>query len=284
MCGWHEGAGISTLGTALAVLGSVNCADEQPFSSITGQCGPIVAAAIHDGHWLRPEVRRWLRIDEATRLREEDPFTAEWTVVGDVRIVVHRSRFEVDLNRPRRAAVYRQPADAWGLDVWDPETPSAVHDRSLERYDRFYADLQRVLHQLVERFGHVVILDLHSYNHRREDAGAPADPEANPDVNIGTGSMDRSRWAALVDGFLTDLRSAVVGGRRLDVRENVKFRGGYLSQWAHAHFPREVCALAIEVKKFFMDEWTGAPCGASIADVGCALAGTIPGLRSRLAP
>jgi N-formylglutamate deformylase len=46
-------------------------------------------------------------------------------------------------------------------------------------------------------------------------------------------------------------------GRRLDVRENVKFFGGQLARNVHEAFPYSVCVLAIEVKKFFMNEWTG---------------------------
>ena len=46
-------------------------------------------------------------------------------------------------------------------------------------------------------------------------------------------------------------------GRRLDVRENIKFRGGAFTRWVHETFPETGCSLAIEFKKFFMDEWTG---------------------------
>ena len=46
-------------------------------------------------------------------------------------------------------------------------------------------------------------------------------------------------------------------GRRLDVRENVKFQGGHFSRWIHRRYPESVCAPAIELKKVFMDEWTG---------------------------
>jgi hypothetical protein len=37
--------------------------------------------------------------------------------VAPTHIIVTRSRFEVDLNRPRDKAVYRCAADAWNLDV-----------------------------------------------------------------------------------------------------------------------------------------------------------------------
>ena len=39
---------------------------------------------------------------------------------------------------------------------------------------------------------------------------------------------------------------------RLDVRENVNFRGGQLAQWAHSTFPDRACVLALEFKKIFM--------------------------------
>jgi hypothetical protein len=62
----------------------------------------------------------------------------------------------------------------------------------------------------------------------------------------------------VVDRWLAEVRDCDYFGRRLDVRENIKFFGGHLPGWIHANFPETVCALAIEVKKFFMDEWTGA--------------------------
>ena len=46
-------------------------------------------------------------------------------------------------------------------------------------------------------------------------------------------------------------------GALLDVRENVRFSGGHFARWIHTTFPECACCLAIEVKKFFLDEWTG---------------------------
>ncbi len=61
----------------------------------------------------------------------------------------------------------------------------------------------------------------------------------------------------MIDRFISDLSGFDFPGGRLDVRENVKFRGGNCGAWAHATFPDSACVLSIEVKKFFMDEWTG---------------------------
>jgi hypothetical protein len=41
------------------------------------------------------------------------------------------------------------------------------------------------------------------------------------------------------------------------VRENVRFLGGHLTRWVSDTFPDRACALAIDVKKIYMDEWTG---------------------------
>ena len=71
--------------------------------------------------------------------------------------------------------------------------------------------------------------------------------------------MDRQRWAPIVDRFIDDLRAFEFGGRKLDVRENVKFFGGHFPKWIHKSFPLSVCVLSIEIKKIFMDEWSGYP-------------------------
>jgi hypothetical protein len=220
--------------------------------------GPLVACAIHDGHEVRSEVADCLRLDAAQRRYEEDPYTGDWMSFAPTRIMARRSRFEVDFNRPREKAVYITPADAWGLEVWRCSPASEMVAESLRAYDDFYAHLRFVLERLVARHGKVVVFDLHSYNHIRGDAGgAPAASEANPEVNLGTGTMDRNAWSPIVDRWLDAMRSYDYLGRRLDVRENVKFFGGQLPRWVHENFPHSVCALAIEVKKFFMNEWTG---------------------------
>jgi hypothetical protein len=246
--------------------------------------GPLVATAIHDGHEVRPEVARLMAISDADRLREEDPFTAEWTRIAPTRVAGTRSRFEVDLNRPRSGAVYRTPADAWGLEVWTDSISDAVAERSLEEYDDFYSALERLYADLADRHGRFVVLDLHTYNHRREGAGgAVADPALNPQVNVGTGTMtDRDRWAPVIDRFISDLAGFDFPGGRLDVRENLKFRGGNHGGWTHRTFPGAACVLSVEVKKFFMDEWTGESDRSLHTAVGNALAATVPGVLEEL--
>jgi hypothetical protein len=243
-----------------------------------------VATAIHDGHEVRDEVARHMVLDEAVRLREEDPFTGRWTTIAPTRVIGLRSRFEVDLNRPRETAIYRTSEDAWGLEVWNGALPDDVVTRSLEGYDEFYAELGNLYGEVAQRYGRFLVLDLHSYNHRRQGPdGPPADPLENPQVNIGTGTMvERARWAHVIDRFIGDLSSFDFPGGRLDVRENVRFRGGACAAWAHRTFTEAACVLSIEVKKFFMDEWTGEADEALLDAIGTALGSAAAGALEEL--
>lgn len=251
--------------------------------TLEGGIAPIVATAIHDGHDLRPDVAEIIKLSDQERLREEDPYTNSWVDVADARIVAHRSRFEVDLNRPRDKAVYIEPDDCWGLDVWHRKPSDEIVDRSLEQYDAYYSLLKDHLVETRENFGKFVVLDIHSYNHRRLGPEAPPEPsEENPEVNIGTGSLSNEIWRPLVDRFIEDLRSFDFLGRSLDVRENVKFKGGNQVRWIHENFPRSGCGLAIEFKKFWMDEWTGQTNDEMIEAIRAALRSTIPGIREEL--
>lgn len=245
---------------------------------------PLIGTAIHNGHLLRSGLAAGMAIGPAERLREEDPFTE--CFIGDIpnRVVVHRSRFEVDLNRPREGAVYLRPEQAWGLTVWR-ETPDAeaVED-VLRQHDAYYAMLRQMLTDIEATHGRFVLLDMHSYNHRRDGAEAACAPqEAAPDINIGTFSMDRAYWAPVMDAFLACLREQPFPGRRLDVRENVAFAGkGEQTRFVHAHFPRTGCAIAVEFKKIFMDEWTGAPDAEAIAALRAAIRASLPVLEAAL--
>jgi len=245
--------------------------------------GPLVATAIHDGHALRDEVSQHIALAEPERLREEDPFTGIWAGVAPTRVVGLRSRFEVDLNRPRAKAVYRIPGDAWGLSVWNENPPADMFQRSLKEYDAFYLAMRQLFLELSAQYGRLVVFDLHTYNHRRDGPdGRPADPRGNPQVNVGTGTMDRGRWAPVVETFIESLHEFDFPGGKLDVRENVKFFGGNWPAWIHENFTDSVVVLSIEFKKFFMDEWTGDGNREVVEAVAESLQFTIPAVLDSL--
>lgn len=236
---------------------------------------PLIATAIHAGNQLRPDVAAALVLADDVRFREEDPFTELIAQrASDSRVIVHRSRFETDLNRPRSGAVYRTPDDAWGLQLWrTDELAEDIAAESLTGHDLFYAELAARLDRLAEA-GPFVVYDVHSYNHRRDGAAAPASPASeNPEVNVGTGTLPAA-CAPVAQAFIEALRTQQVAGHQLDVRENVRFQGGYLSQWIHQRYPGRGCALALEFKKTFMDEWTGIADHDHIDQLAAALAAT----------
>ena len=223
--------------------------------------GPVVAAAIHDGNGLRAETRAAMALSDADRLREEDPFTGQAILDVPNHVIAGRSRFEVDLNRAADIAVYRTPDQSWGMKVWHEPPDAGLVERSLIIHRRFYATMGACLDEVAADHGRFVLLDVHSYNHRRSGpGGAPTPQQDAPDINIGTFSMPREHWAWLLDPLIEKMRGFDFGGRRLDVRENVAFQGkGELTRFVHDRYPGQACAIAIEFKKFFMDEWSGEP-------------------------
>lgn len=219
---------------------------------------PAIATAIHAGHRIRRDISDHIALSEAERRYEEDPYTDYWTNMAPTRVVGLRSRFEVDLNRTQPDSIYLSPEQAWGLRVWKGTLPETSVARSRAEYDAFYRRMETLLAKMTDEFDVFYVFDIHSYNHRRRGPTAPpADPEKNPEINVGTSNLDRKRWAPVVERFVEDLHDVDYLGHHLDVRENIKFQGGYFPRWIHEQFPKEACALAIEVKKFYMDEWTG---------------------------
>lgn len=251
------------------------------WTTVTGD-DPIVATAIHAGHELRAEVEKLMKLPEADRLREEDPFTDKWVGVAKNQIVVNRSRFELDINRPREKAIYIVPDDAWGLDVWHERPSDDLIAESLAIYDSFYSELGELCDRVVEAYGHVVVLDIHSYNHRRTGPSKPVDdPELNPEINLGTESIAES-WDPVVATFTEMLSELPFYDDVLDVRSNVKFKGGAMTRWINARYQDRGCSIAVEMKKIYMDEWTGEFDEGITAAIGHILESAAGAVRSAL--
>ncbi|HET6352261.1 MAG TPA: N-formylglutamate amidohydrolase [Coriobacteriia bacterium] len=261
-----------------AVTDRVIDAGGAPLARLRAGDGPVLAIALHAGHALRPDLVEHLALVDDERLREEDPFTAQMAPDAIPLVEALRSRFEVDLNRPRFRCVYQGPHDSWGLHVYSHELPDAVDRVSRAVYDTFYAAIFDEIARALETHERLVVLDLHSYNHRRDGAGAkPADPARNPEINLGTQHIDRVRWAPVVDAF-----TETMTGAGYQVGENVKFGGGHLAHWLVEQFGDCVCPLAIEFKKTYMDEWSGEPDAAAIARAKDALTASVGRLTAAL--
>lgn len=245
--------------------------------------GALVAAALHNGHNIDKGIEALMALDDAERLREEDPYTGLWTEVGNTRLIVSTSRFQLDLNRPPQKAVYLTPEDSWGLKVWSTHPDEKTLNSLYSSYTAFYESVAKTFNALLEVHKKIFVFDIHSYNHRRNGPGMPPDePEKNPEINIGTGNVNREEWKHLVDRFIKDIASFDYNGRNLDVRENIKFKGGHFSKWLSMTYGNKVCCLAIEFKKFFMDEWTGKPDIRQVELIKEVLHSTVSGIKEEL--
>ncbi|MGO4439725.1 N-formylglutamate amidohydrolase [Rhizobium sp. RAF56] len=252
--------------------------------SVERGVSPIVATAVHEGHLVREELQDLYALSPDERLREEDPFTEFTTRDVPNRIIFHRSRFEVDINRERDGAIYLRPEQSWGMNVWKDGLASAHVETSLQVHDDYYEMLLTFLKGIERRHGRMIVLDIHSYNHRRAGPDAPQSEQLEaPDINIGTSSMDRKRWSHVVEALMAHFASFEINGRPLDVRENVAFQGkGEQTRFIHQHFPYTGCAIAVEFKKFFMDEWTGKPDPALLKELRSIVASAVPMLEQVL--
>lgn len=247
----------------------------QSFFNLSGGEGPLVVTAIHDGHLIRPGLNAYINLSAKQRLREEDPHTGTLAALFPDHIIGNYSRFEADLNRDRTKAVYLKPEDAWGLHVWRESLPEDEVQESLRQYDNFYSVVKEYLQEIIDHHGFVIVYDLHSYNHRREGPqSSPADPALNPEINLGLGNLDLNKWRPVIDTFTSTYKQAWSGEEEADIRENVKFDGGHFMRWIHEQFGDKACAIAIEFKKTFMDEWSNELDSEHLNRIGIALRAT----------
>lgn len=246
----------------------------RPGWDIVDGVGPVLATAVHAGHQVRPELEGRFRADAALRRREEDPMTGIWATTGDRAFRCYVSRFEVDLNRPREQAVYRKPEDAWGIKVWNEPPTDREVEESLRLWDTYYEMMAGWIEGMIKQHGRVLLLDVHSYNHRRDGPYAHAAPqEGNPDIDLGVTTLDSTIFGDLLDVFHDELARHPAHTRQLDVRRNVRYDdGGHWPEWVFAQYGEDVAAITLEYKKFYMDEWTGEAFLPVVEDLRSGLA------------
>lgn len=246
--------------------------------------GPVLSTAVHAGHSLRDELQPYLYADEEALRREEDPLTDVLASVGDDVFCSYESRFEVDLNRSRERAFATAPEHTWGMRVWEAVPTQEMIDRSLERHDQFYRLMSSWIEDMIAKHGKVLLLDVHSYNHRRPGPDEPPmPPEQNPHIDLGQTTFDASRFGALAERFAHTLAAQPCQGIDLDVRGNVRYPdGGHWPEWVYAQYGDDVCTITLEYKKFFMDEWSGQVSLPILEDLRAGLAVAVKEAKKEL--
>lgn len=225
---------------------------------IKNEDSPFWVFAIHEGHQISEELKPYIALSDAQRLREEDPYTAK---IGDLAVnqfIVHTSRFQLDLNRDVENSVYLHPEQAWGLNVFRSNLPSNYLLELYRQHQSIYYTIERHISTTIKKYGYFVILDIHSYNAKRESSNQIVDKEVNPQINLGT-YYNQDKWRDFIDEFVAAIQKLHLNNEDIDVRENVKFKGGNLAQHIINQYGELGCVLSIEFRKDFMDEWTGEP-------------------------
>ena len=208
------------------------------------------ATAIHASSQIRDELNPKLKISPEDRLREEDPGTDCFLKNFPIRITALDSRYEYDINRETDRAIYNV---AWGVEVWKDPPTGMEKSLSLAKHAEFHKLMDIVSEYLIRENDYGIIFDLHSFNYRRTRGRE----DTKPDINIGTGPVNRGRFGDLIDDFISRLKEITINGNRLRVAENEIFSGGYLSRRLSSKYYDKILVLAIEFKKIYMDEWTG---------------------------
>lgn len=242
---------------------------------------PIIATAIHDGHFIPTAFLDNMSLEEHERSHEEDPYTAFMADLPVNTVIAENSRFLADLNRPRNKCIYKTPDDAWGLTVWKQPLSKQKEKQLLNYYDTFYARMKQLLDKVISQHGFFVVLDIHSYNYRRQSPQEEAPRSENPEINIGT-KNNQHHTRTLINAFIDFLSQSKIYGHRPDVRENIKFQGGEFSKWISTHYGRYGCVLSVEFKKTFMDEWTGRVNIKHLMDIHATLKNSIPLLKKEI--
>jgi len=210
---------------------------------------PCIAAAIHDGHRLRPELERRCLLSAEERRYEEDPYTGDLIAALPITVVCHDSRYEYDLNRPLSQCIYKV---AWGKPVWRRPLTRRQREQSHARHRAFYRVLGALVAAVEARFGAALVFDVHSYNIRRHGDAAPV-------FNLGTSQIDMERWDRIVEYFRERLQAIDLGTVPVTAFCDVVFQGrGHLIARVNADHP-DTLVVPTEIGKVFMDEDTGEP-------------------------
>ncbi len=207
---------------------------------------PYLCGAVHDGHQFRKELWDNCLHTEYDRWFEEDPCTKEMVKTHPIVIAGCDSRFEYDLNRDPENAIYE---DAWGKKLWKTPLTEEQNTLSLDKHATFYVVVHALLTKLEEKFGHVIVYDMHSYNWKRWDREVPV-------INLGTSNIDNKKYGVFAESWRESLSQLVLPhGIDATSKINDTFQGnGYFLKFITKHF-KQTLVLATEFKKIYCDEY-----------------------------
>ncbi|NND87622.1 MAG: hypothetical protein HKM28_00070 [Flavobacteriaceae bacterium] len=206
---------------------------------------PYVCGAVHDGHQFRKELWEPCLHTEYERWFEEDPCTQEFVKSHPIVIAGCDSRFEYDLNRAPKEAIYE---DAWGKKLWKRPLTTEEREKSLAKHEAFYKVVFTLFKKLKEKFSAVVVYDMHSYNWKRWDREVPV-------INLGTSNVDNDRFGDAIEAWRNSLSQLQLPHQiETTSKINDTFQGnGYFLKFITSNFENTL-VLATEFKKIYCDE------------------------------
>ena len=216
-----------------------------------------LGVALHSGSRVRPSLSGVMAVTGEERLREEDPYTDRFIRDFPVQLIARDSRFEYDLNWEIDRSIYPAGERKWGLQVWNRELTQGELEESYDKYLEFHSILDLVMETVMEKGSPVILFDMHSFCYQREGR-IDWFRDERAEINLGTRYINREYFKPLIDTFLKGVSGAEIESYPIRVVENELFPGGYLTRKYSEKYNRDVLVMAIEYKKIFMDEWTGA--------------------------
>src|SRR5690606_18366684 len=148
---------------------------------------------------------------------------------------------------------YLKPEQAWGLTVWKKSLPNEFVQKLYAEHISIYKQIEDLIDQTIQKYGYFVLYDIHSYNCKRDGPTQAINKESDPQINLGTTYIE-ARWNALIKELMDCIVHDKLYNEPIDIRENIKFKGGYLNQRINKIFGDKGCAISFEFRKDFMDE------------------------------
>jgi uncharacterized protein (TIGR02421 family) len=207
---------------------------------------PYLCAAIHHGHQFRDSLKPLTRLTEKERWEEEDPETGTFISVFPIALIALDSRYEYDLNRIPKEAIYDV---AWNKKVWHERLSKTERKRSLQKYNAFYKVLKAIIKTLEKKFNGFLVFDVHSYNPER----LLAQGRSAPTFNIGTSQIDHSKYGKIIDRWAHELSQVQLNGGKTLVRENDVFVGNGHFLTTINSWTSNTLVLCTEIKKDYVD-------------------------------